>query len=196
MKIVSAFYVYRLYITFKAHFSQETTDISKYGFRPFKISYDTFIETRGIEYYERIAKRMKKEKDVVGLFISAFIEDPNTWIGTIADDMPRYIDLKEIRDSRLDNIKYLFQKNMLYLLDSGMKFDGSMGQFCLYRFLESNIELETFIILRKIFNFTLDNTPNYDYLYKGKYEKYEMLLNVDTEKYKKLIEEIIMSNRD
>ena len=139
---------------------------------------------------------MKTEKDVVSLLIAAFVDDPYVWIGDIANDLSHYKDLKAIRESRIENISYIFTQNCIYLLEGGMKFDDMMGQHVLYRFLESNIELETFIILKQIFKFNLDNNPNYDYLYRGKYEKYEFLLQIDTEKYKQRLKEIVMSFRD
>ncbi len=196
MKIVSGFYVYRAYVSYKSHFSKSSSDISKYRFNLFKIPYDTFLNTNGKQFYDKIAKRLQKEDTVIGVLISAFMEDPNLWIGDIAEELNRYIDLKDERESRINNLSYIFRQNCVYLIEDGMKFDDGMGKFVLYRFLESNIELETFIIFKKIFNFTLDGVTNYDYLYKGKYVKYEFLLDINIDKYKKILKEVLMTFRD
>ena len=196
MKIVSGFFVYRVYITYKAHFSSSKFDINTYNYNLFNPSYSTFLTTKGIHYYDYLAKKIRTEKNVVSLFIAAFMDDPNVWIGDIYTDLEHYLDLKEIRESRIDNMSYIFKQNCVYLLEQGMRFNDKMGTFVLYRFLESNIEVETFIILKKIFIFNLDNNTNYDYLYRGKYEKYEFLLRIDTEKYKKILKEIVMTFRD
>ena len=82
------------------------------------------------------------------------------------------------------------------MIDKGLKFSPDMGDFVFNEFMQSNIELETFIIFKKIFNFSIDKNVTYDYIYKCKYEKYEFLLNIDTEKYKLILKEVIMSFRD
>lgn len=196
MKIVSGFFVYKLYVTYKAHFNQKGSDISKYNFNAFNIPYDTFLNTKGHYFYDRIAKRLQKESEVVSLLISAFVDDPDVWIGDIWNNISDYIELKDIRESVIANMSYIFKKDCIYLLENGMTFDSNMGLFVLDKFLESNIELETFFIFKKIFNFSLDGNTNYDYLYKGKYDKYECLVNINTEKYKKLLEDILMTFRD
>ena len=89
MKIVSGFFVYKVYITYKAHFST-STDISKYNFRLFNISYETFINTNGKKYYDKIAKKFKTEQNVISLFVSAFVDDANLWIGDISNNISYY----------------------------------------------------------------------------------------------------------
>jgi len=196
MKIISGFFVYRVYITYKSHFSSSDADISKYNYNLFNVSYDAFLSTKGVHYYDKIAKRIQKEKEVVNLFISAFIDNPNTWIGDIFLNLSHYINLKEERENRLSNLSYLFKKDCINMIAKGLLFNNELGNFVFNEFTQANIELETFIIFKKIFNFSLDNNIEYDYIYRVKYEKYEFLLNINTEKYKLLLKEAIMSFRD
>ena len=196
MRIISGFFVYKAYVTYKAHFNQKGSDISKYNFNIFNISYETFLNTKGHHYYDNIAKKIQKESDIINLLISAFLDEPSVWIGDIWLNIHHYIDLKEVRENRIANMAYVFRRDCIYLLDSGMIFDDGLGEFVLDIFLQSNIELETFIIFRKIFEFNLDKVINYNYLYKGKYEKYEFLLNINKEKYKLILQEAIMNFRD
>jgi hypothetical protein len=96
------------------------------------------------------------------------------------------------RLSRIENMEYVFKKDVAYLLEKGMKFDKTLGEFVLNAFVSSKISLESFIIMRRIFGFVLDGIPNYTYIYQDKYEKYELLVSVNVEKYKKILEEAIM----
>ena len=196
MNIISGFFVYKVYISYKSHFTQPSADISKYGFNLFNIPYETFLKTKGHMYYDKIAKIMKKENEVVSLFISAFLDNPSVWIGDICLNINHYIELKNKREGRILNLPYLFRKDCKYMLERGMVFDNTIAEFVYEEFMMSNIELETFIIFKKIFNFSLDNNVTYDYIYKGKYEKYEFLIKIDENKYKKILEEAIMLMRD
>lgn len=196
MKIVSGFFVYRVYITYKAHFSASNSDISKYGYRLFNPSYDTFLDTKGHSYYDKIAKLFKTEMEVTNLLISAFLDDPDVWIGTICLDIEKYRELKEKREALIQNMPYVFAKDCKYLFLAGMKFDKTLGEFVFNELMQSAIELETFIILKKIFKFNIDNNTTYDYIYRIKYTKYENLLRVDVDKYKSILKEVVMQNRD
>ncbi len=192
MKIVSGYYVFLVYRTYKAHFNSPTTDIKKYKFNVFNIPYNQFIESKTKHYCDRIAKRIKTERDVTLLLISAFKYDSSLWIGLIADELDKYIDLKEEHENTINNMPYIFKEDCLHLLKSGMKFNDEMGEFALKQLLDSKIKLESFIVLKKIFNFNLDSNSNYVYIYKVKYTKYEWLLSINTPKYKKILEEAIM----
>lgn len=196
MRIISGFFVYKAYITYKTHFTQEGVDISMYGYKLFNISYESFLNTKGKYYYDKIAKKIQKESDLISLFIAVFVDSPDIWIGDIWDNINQYIELKNERESRIDNMSYLFKKDCIYLIDSGMSFDDTTGEFILSSFMKSDIELETFIILKKIFRFELDNVTAYDYFYRGKYEKYEFLLNINIEKYKIILKEVVMNSGD
>lgn len=195
MKIVSGFYVYRAYISYKAHFSASNTDISKYGFRLFNPSYETFMNTKGHTFFDKIAKTFKTEKAVANLFIAVFLDDPNMWIGEIVTKLNKYKTKMEERDNIVSNMPYIFAKDCKYLLESGLKFDDSMGKFIFNELMKYNITLESFIIFKQIFHFNLDNDPTYAYVYKVKYFKYECLLKVNIEMYKFYLEEGIMQHR-
>ena len=153
-------------------------------------------EVKHIHFYDTIAKKLKKEEYIINLFIAAFIDDPNTWIGDICLNLSHYIDLKEKREGHIANLSYTFKRNCIMLMQKGMKFNDTLQDFIFAEFMASEIDVETFIIFKKIFNFTLDKNINYDYIYRGKYEKYEFLLNVDIEKYKNLLKESIMVSGD
>ena len=190
MKIISPHNVYRTYVTYRSHFNNQGTDISKYNFRLFKIGYDKFLETRGIGYYDKLAKKTKTEKNTINLFITAFMNEPSIWIGEIVQEYRYYNDLTEKRLAKIDDMPYLFRKDCLYLLENGMKFDNNLDIFVFRKFMESEIELETFFIFKKIFNFKLDNNIDYDYSYR-RYEKYEKIFKIDTEKYKLILKKSV-----
>ena len=196
MKIVSGFFVYRVYISYKAHFSASTADISKYEFGLFKPSYDAFISTKGHFYYDRIAKLLKTESEFTILFISAFLYDPDVWIGDVYMDLDKYKDLKTAREDLLQDMHYIFAKDCKHLMSTGMKFNKDLGEFVFDKLMSSSTELETFIILKKIFKFNLDNNSTYDYIYRIKYTKYEYLLKIDIDKYKSILKEVIMQSKD
>lgn len=196
MKVSSGFFVYKAYITYKSHFTQNGTDISKYGYNLFNISYDAFLSAKGIHFYDNIAHKVKNKKDVINLLITAFLDNPNIWIGDIWRNLRQYIELDEHRQNHLANMPYLFRKDCIYLFEKGMKFDGDLDTFVFEEFMQSNIEVETFIIYKKIFCFIIDNNMSYDYFYKTKYEKYEFLMDVDLNKYKQILKEVVMTLRE
>jgi len=196
MKIISGFFVYRVYISYKAHFSSTKTDISKYKFKLFNPPYEQFMNTKGHSFFDKIAKRMKTEKEVTTLFIAAFLEDPDIWIGTVCMDLPKYIDLKEKREAILQDMPYRFAKDCKTLLEAGLRFNDTMGNFVFSKFMDGSISLESFIVMKKIFKFDIDNNPTYDYIYEVKYYKYELLLEVNIKKYKQILQEVIMQLRD
>jgi hypothetical protein len=182
-----------MYISYRAHFKDKETDISKYGYNAFRIPYDTFLKTRGQHYYDLLSQKVKSDKVLIPLFIATFLDDPQTWIGDIVLNYTHYNSLREIHEGRLGNLSYLFKKDCINMMDRGLKFDPSMGDFVFQQFNQSDIELETFIIFKKMFNFSLDNNTKYNYLYPCKYRKYELLLNVNMKKYKQFLKEVIMS---
>jgi hypothetical protein len=192
MKIPSGFFVYKVYITYKAHFSYSNTNIAKYNFKNFNVSYNSYVNTKGKHYYIWLGQKLRNKMMVVNFFITAFIDDRDHWIGTISDNYEELINQTHSRLARLNNIEYIFKKDSIYLLDTGMKFDNTIGDFVLSAFVSSKISLETFIIFRRLFNFNLDNNPNYNYLYKVKYEKYEKLISINTDTYKQILKEVIM----
>jgi hypothetical protein len=163
MKIASGFFVYKTYITYKAHFSART-DVSKYNYKNFRVSYPSYIDTKGRHYYIWLAGRLKKKPLIVNFFITAFLINKDWWIGEIADEYEEILSETHKRLSRIENMTYTFRKDATFLFESGMKFNGTLGSFVLNAFLANKISLETFIIFRRIFNFNLDNDPNYIYI--------------------------------
>jgi hypothetical protein len=153
--------------------------------------YDKFNTFKGQKYCDYLAKRLKDENTLIGILISAFIKDPNTWIGEISNDLSRYRKLKEQRDNKISNLSYSFRAVCIKLLQNGLKFDNSLGEKVFDSFMKNEMSVEEFIIFKKIFNFSVDKNDSYEYIYKLKYKKYEMLLNIDIEKYKMILKEEI-----
>lgn len=193
---ISGYHVYRIYLTYKTHFNSKAYSLDKYNFHLLKPSYESFLDIKGQHYYDILAEKCKKEDFISNLFIAAFMDDATLWIGDIVNNYSHYIDLKTIWEGRLANLGYTFKQECLYLLEKGMKFDDKMGEFVFQEWLNAKLTLETFIILKKMFHFSFDSNIAYDYSFGSKYEKYECLLKIDKDKYRKLLEEAIMSNRD
>lgn len=193
---ITGYHVYRVYLTYKTHFNSKAYSVDKYNFHLMKPEYENFLETKGKHYYDKIAEVCKKDSVLIPLFIAAFMEDSTLWIGEIATNLSHYMDLKTKWEGKLANLSYLFRKDCLYLVERGLKFDDKLGEFVFNEWLNCNITVETFIIFKKIFGFTLDNNIAYDYSYRSKYVKYECLLLIDKDKYKQILKEAIMSNRD
>jgi len=191
MKIISGFRVYRFYITLKAHF-QGKADITAFDYNPFRFTYATYLDNKGLNYFEWLATKLRDDSTTINFFITAFLLDNTHTIYSICDDYETIREKMEIRLGKIEKMAYHFKKDCKYLIDAGWKFDKDMGNFLLNQFLSSNIELETFIILRKMFNFSLDGLPDYEYIYRDMYERYELFFSIDMEKYKTILEEAIM----
>lgn len=191
--LITGYYAYRIFLTIKSHFNNKNYNLSDYEFNYIKPKYETFLKSNTI-FYDILAKKSKTEKELVNILICAFMKNPTIWIKDIIDDYTYYRDLKNSWESKINNFPYLFKHDIAFLLENGMSFDISIGSFVFDKLISHKIELETFIILKGIFNFCLDNDDNYKYLYPNKYVKYECILQFDLNKYKKMLEEIIKCN--
>jgi len=192
---ITGYYAYRIFLTMKAHFNQENFDINKYDFHFLKPPYETFLKTKGIGLYDILAKKVKSEKQLVNILICAFIRDPTTWIKDIVENYSDYKKRSDKWEGKMNNFPYLFEQDCYKLMERGLKFDSSLGEFVLDEFCNGNINVETFIIFKKIFVFSLDKSLNFEYIYKHKYSKYELLLKFDLTKYKEILEGVVRCNR-
>ena len=189
--IITGYYAYRIYLTLKAHFSQDHFNINKYDFNYLTPSYETFLKTSGIKFYDILAKNVRTEKRLVNILICAFLDDPNIWIKQIVDKYSELVEITDEWESKINNLPYIFEQDCYYLMEHGLKFDSSLGEFIFSEFCNGNINVETFIIFKKIFIFSLDNNINFEYIYKDKYTKYELLLKFDLSKYKEILEGVV-----
>lgn len=192
---ITGYYTYRIFITLKAHFNQKNFDINKYDFNYLKPSYDTFLKTKGIKFYDSLAKKAVSEKRLVNILICAFVNDPTTWIKDIVNNFNTFNENAIEWENKINNFPYIFEQDCYLLMEKGLKFDSSLGDFVFSEFCNGNISVESFIIFKKIFIFSLDNNINFEYIYKDKYSKYELLLKFDLSKYKNILEGVIKCNR-
>ena len=193
--VITGYYTYRIFLSMKAHFNQEHFDINEYEFNYLKPPYETFLKTKGMDFYDILAKKVKTENQLVNILICAFIRDPSTWIKDIIDNYSEYKKRSDEWEGKIKNFPYLFEQDCYYLMEKGLKFDKTMGDFILNEYCSSNINVETFIIFKKIFVFSLDNNLNFEYIYKHKYSKYELLLKFDLTKYKEILEGVVKCKR-
>ncbi len=189
--------MYRLFLTYKMHFNpNKKTSLDRYNFKPINVSYETFLKFKGKSHCDRISKRLRKEEAVKNTFIASFLKYHTINIFQIADDISHFIELKNKWESHIANFPYLFRKDCIFLMDSGLTFDSGLGEFVFNHFMKSNIELETFIVMDKLFKFSLDSNVEYCYIYVGRYLQYQRLLQIDLLKYRKILEETVKNIRD
>jgi len=97
------------------------------------------------------------------------------------------------------SISYIFTneatETVKAMFGENKTFDGDFPDWLLKRFIAHKMCVETFIIFKKLLDFNLDGDPNYEYLYQNQYEKYELLINVSTEKYRTILANIIKQEK-
>lgn len=189
---------YVLYLALKRHFTDKKYDFLQYNGK-IRASRESF-ESRNDKYsFSKLAKM----SDPKGFLLSNFIRHgTNVWIGTLLDD-----DLYDrthkhwIRYNQA--LQYNFTNELEYLdddLDEILKAPGGYP-ILLYKYLDSDISIETMVVLNSILNFIpywdkkIDDKvvwPEYSLIIK----KYSPFVRFDRDKMKNIMKERWIHHED
>jgi hypothetical protein len=192
---------YRCYLSLKNHFTKDSYDYHKYCGKS-RATVQSFYKRKDRFWFEKVA-RQKTDQEVVDFFVSNFISctDPSKlWIGEmIREGDDRYSQWKK----RTQSLSYIFKEETEKLC-AGKElpevFDCAKGHPpILKNFLNGNISIETMVIYDKIFLFG----NNFDKKLKDpvwetvsmKLKKYSPFLNIDVQRYKNLLKEIVLGSK-
>jgi len=136
----------QLYLSIKLHFTSESYDVIKYGFK-----------TRGTSDYTKRRDRyqilkLSRHKDPKGLLIANLSLKPNLWLGDLFsnDGKERYFEWQRYREAQT----YLFAEEIKQLNGASFKYKEGEHPEVLRLFLSQAICLETLTILDDFVSFT------------------------------------------
>ena len=194
------FDAYKCYLSLKNHFTKEKYDYHKYRGKT-RATVKAFYKRKDRFWFEKLS-RQKKDKEVEEFFVSNFISstDPATmWIGEmIKEGEGRYIEWKK----KVQSLSYTF-KEEANIIFSDNNFDA---MFCvdtprhpdiLKEYLGGNVSLETMVICDRILGYRKDwdkklDDPVWETV-SLKIKKYSPFLNIDVPRYKKVLQEVVLS---
>ena len=194
---MTPFDVYKTYLAFKNHFCKENYDYFKYCGKS-RASITSFHKRKDRFFFERMS-RQKNDEEIKAYFVANFVkcDDPERlWIGEIIRSGE---DIYQEWQKRQQSLSYLFKEQSDQMLSESNLNDlldcSRQHPPILKMFLSGKIHIEILVIWNMIFLFG----NNFDKKLKDpvwetvslRIRKYEPFLNIDVERYKKIIKEII-----
>jgi len=196
---VTPFEVYKTYLSLKNHFTKDNYDYFKYCGKT-RASIDSFHKRKDRYFFERTS-RQKNDDEIKAYFVANFIEcgdAQSLWIGEIIQSGEDNY-LKWLK--RIQSLFYLFKTECEVFLNKENfenLFTIKSGQHpeLLKKYFQNAISLETLVILDIILNYAdrFDKKMT-DPIWETvslKIKKYKPFLNIDMEKYKKVLKEIVL----
>jgi hypothetical protein len=196
---VTDFETYKTYLAFKNHFTKETYDYHKYCGRS-RASKDSFYKRTDRYFFERLS-RQKNDEEIKAYFVANFVEcsDPERlWIGDIIREGE---DVYKEWLKKTQSLSYLFKTEaevFIHKKNFEELFDCKTGNHpeILKKYLQKGITLETITILDMILEYVKNfdkklTDPIWNFV-SLRIRKYRPFLNIDVEKYKNVLKEIVL----
>ena len=193
------FETYKTYLAFKNHFTKETYDYFKYCGKG-RASKDSFHKRTDRYFFERLS-RQKNDEEIRQYFLSNFVECENPerlWIGDIIREGE---DVYKEWLKKSQSLSYLFktETEVFFQRKNFEKlFECKTGNHpeIVKKYLQKGITLETTTILDMILDFVKDfdqklTDPVWEFV-SLRIRKYKPFLNIDVEKYKGILKEIVL----
>ena len=194
---VTPFETYRTYLSMKSHFTNPKYDFFKYGGKS-RATVSSFNKRKDKYWFEKTSRKYS-DQQVLDFLLSNFVtaDNPqNLWIGEIINSGERtYAEWMR----RKQSMTYIFkEQSEKLLLESDLEklFRCSKGHpIILKKYLGGEIDLETLIILEKVFSFVKDfdkklTDPVWETV-SLKIKKYIPFININVYNYKKILKEVI-----
>jgi len=196
---VNAYEVYRMYVALKLHFTSESYDYFKFNGKV-KTTESKFNVRKDRYFFQKLCNKYNGDM-VRDYFVSNFVYDVNSWVGSITRDRGEriYSEWKKKQDS----ISYLITNEIDYLLDQVDNFDSlfeckqNQHPIILKKYLSKKISLETLIVLDDILNFVnrFDKQISDKLLWpkiKMSMIKYKPFMRCDYKKFKSILKEKVL----
>ena len=196
---MNAYEVYRMYVALKLHFTSESYDYFKFNGKV-KTTESKFNVRKDRYFFQKLCNKYNGDM-VRDYFVSNFVYDVNSWVGSITRDRGEriYSEWKKKQDS----ISYLITNEIDYLLDQVDNFDSlfeckqNQHPIILKKYLSKKISLETLIVLDDILNFVnrFDKQISDKLLWpkiKMSMIKYKPFMRCDYKKFKSILKEKVL----
>jgi len=197
---MTPFEVYCCYLALKNHFTKDSYDYFKYGGKG-RTTITAFHKRKDRYFFEKISRQKSKE-EILEYFVSNFIEcnDPQRlWVGAIIQSgETNYKNWKK----RIESLRYQFTEEVTSIFsenDFNEIFICKNGThpIILKNFLSGKISIETLVICDRIFLFGNNfDKKLLDPVWESvslKIRKYNPFLNIDTNQFKKIIRDRVLT---
>jgi|TARA_R110000823_G_C15826043_1_gene489780 hypothetical protein len=154
------FEVYKTYLAIKLHFVSKSYDYHKYEGK-INCKLDTFTKRNDRYFFHKLSK-IYTEQEIVGFFVSNFLNDSKKWVGSLLrnDGRDVYLDYKK----RQEAFNYHFRADCLHILDDfnakrfsfndGFNVFGGQHPRFLYLLLSKKISFETAIVFEETIGYS------------------------------------------
>ena len=198
MDIYEGFAAYQTYVAVRNHFKQDSYDYFKYNGKT-RVGQDSFLK-RSDRYFFAKLQRKLSSSELVGFFVANFINDDSNWSGSLVTENSMTVYNQWMK--KIQSLSYTFQQDCLTLKEvvdnSGKKFDNLFScdgnhPALLKLYLGKQITLETLVIINKVLRFSKVWEKNLDddivWQNVGRLlDKYSSFVQVDTDKYKAIMQ--------
>ena len=194
---VTPFETYQSYLSMKSHFTNRKYDFFRYGGKS-RATMASFNKRKDKYWFEKTSRKYP-DKQIVDFLVSNFVTANNPsslWIGEIINSGERtYSDWSRKQQS----LSYIFKEQITQLFEEYQLddlFDCSNGHPpVLKEYLGDHIDLETLVILEKVFHFRSQFDKKLDdpvwETVSMKIRKYDPFINIDVLQYKKVLRDVV-----
>ncbi len=197
---LDGFEAFKTYLALKSHFSSDY-DFFKYHGK-IRASQESFLKRRDKFFFRKLQKKYKGQ-DLIDYFVANFISNGDNWIGNLIgqESEENYARWRKTMES----LSYTFRNELRDVVDYCSENDINLNDLIrvklgshpplLHLFLKGDISIETLIILnRSLRFFGYWNQKLNDIVWEETYKKiknYSPFLKTDTDKFNKIIKELI-----
>jgi hypothetical protein len=189
------FEAYRYYQSLKLHFENESYNAPKYNYKT-SAKPQTFWKRKDKYFFAKVGRMFDTPPELINYYAAHFVAD-NNWVGDMLSDEQVYRDWQK----RTESMGYNFQQDLekVNVESFDQLFDlGNQYPKVVEAYLSNDINIESVAILNKLTNFMgrADKTVSDPILWPDvsrKIRKYSLLMNVNTDKMKKIIFKVFTS---
>jgi hypothetical protein len=193
--IMEPFEAFRYYQSLKLHFEQESYDAPKYNYKT-SVKPQSFWKRKDKYFFAKIGRMFDTPPELINYYAAHFVAD-NNWVGDMLGNDHVYRDWQK----RTESLGYNFQQDLdkvnVDTFDQLFEI-GNQYPKVVESYLSGDIHIESAVILNKLTNFMsrADKKVSDPILWPDvsrKIRKYSLLMNVDTEKMKKIVFKVFTS---
>ncbi len=193
--IMEPFEAYRYYQSLKLHFENESYNAPKYNYKT-SAKPQTFWKRKDKYFFAKIGRMFDTPPELINYYAAHFVAD-NNWVGDMLSNEQVYRDWQKRTESMGYNFQQDLEKVNVKSFDQLFEL-GNQYPKVVESYLSNDINIESVVILNKLTNFMgrADKTVSDPILWPDvsrKIRKYSLLMNVNTDKMKKIIFKVFTS---
>jgi len=194
--------VFSLFHSLKLHFTQDTYNFFKYQGK-IKISIDAFENRKDKWHFAKLSRKFSNKEDCIDYIVANLVENDKIWVGNLLEESSE-IFYKQ-RQKVLQSLSYTFENDCKLIFEDCknpnevLKVIDGEHPVLLKKTMRKEIQIESFVVLDKILNFTkswsnkIEDTILWPE-YKKKIYKYGDFVNIEPTKYKLILKKVLNVN--